>query len=339
MTKTLAAVLAALTAFSAPASACSWRVHASALGALPLGSRWVDRRAEPGPGFGVGVRRSLDKNWTLGATYENFRFSDSTIRVQPLVLSAGRALAKLGGGRLDLHAGLGGANVKNVETGAKWRIATRWGLGWDRHVTERWTVGASLDHHWALPGNPRDRREVHALALALNVGFGSGGERKAVAAAPAPAPPPAPADEDEDGVANPVDRCPGTPKGSAVTAYGCLKTETVEIRLNVEFESGQDVVRGQFDAQLKEAADFLKSYPESRAAIEGHTDDVGDEAMNLDLSQRRAAAVRQALIDRFAVDGARLSAAGYGETKPLAGNDTPEGRARNRRVVAVFSAE
>lgn len=334
MTRLLAAVLAVVVA--APASACSWRVNASALGALPVGSRWVADRADLGPGLGLGVRRALDEKWTLGASYENIRFENASIRVQPLILSVGRELAKFGGGKLDLHAGLGGSNVSNVQNGRKWRIASRWGFAWDRHVTERWTLGTFVDHHWAFPRNRTGHREVHTVTAGLSVGFAPASKHAAAAPAPAAA---KPADEDEDGVANPVDRCPGTPRGAAVTSYGCLKSEKVEIRLNVEFETGQDVVRAQFDAQLKEAADFLKTYAETRAAIEGHTDDVGDEAMNLDLSQRRAAAVRQALIDRFAVDAARLSAEGYGETKPLADNSSDEGRARNRRVVAVFSAQ
>lgn len=342
MTRILAAVLAVLTA--APASACQWHLSVSGLGALPVGSRWVDNRADGGPGFGARVRRALDKDWTMSATYENFRFQKAPFRVQPVVLSFGRFLAPLAGGRLDLHAGLGGSNVANVETGRKWRIASRWGFAWDRHVAGRFTMGASLDHHWAFPGNTKDRHEVHALVAGLNLGFGGRPHKAApsVAAAPAavPAPAPAkPADDDADGVANPVDRCPNTPAGSPVTAYGCLRTDKVEIQLNVEFETSKDEVRPAYDARLKEAADFLKSYAEVRAAIEGHTDDVGDAGMNLDLSKRRAAAVRQALIDRFGADPSRLSAEGFGETRPLGDNASPEARARNRRVVAVFSAE
>jgi outer membrane protein OmpA-like peptidoglycan-associated protein len=72
-----------------------------------------------------------------------------------------------------------------------------------------------------------------------------------------------------------------------------------------------------------------------RLRIEGHTDSDGDEAHNQDLSTRRAAAVRQYLIDHYGVDQGRLEQAGFGESRPAAGNDTPEGKQQNRRVELV----
>jgi OOP family OmpA-OmpF porin len=163
-----------------------------------------------------------------------------------------------------------------------------------------------------------------------------------VAAAPAPAPVPAAApvaaDSDADGVPDEKDRCPASPRGSAVNDFGCPKGEKIVIDLRVEFDTNKSVVKPAYDARLKEAADFLKAYPGAKAEIEGHTDNVGDAAANKALSQRRADAVRQALIDRFGVDGARLTAVGYGLEKPIADNGTAAGRAQNRRVVATFSA-
>lgn len=113
--------------------------------------------------------------------------------------------------------------------------------------------------------------------------------------------------------------------------------EKVTIELEVKFDTAKDVVKPEYDDQLKKVADFLKTYPSSRAEIEGHTDNVGDAAYNKDLSRRRAAAVRQALIDRFSADGSRLTAEGYGPERPRADNATAEGRASNRRVVATFT--
>lgn len=113
--------------------------------------------------------------------------------------------------------------------------------------------------------------------------------------------------------------------------------EKVTIDLEVKFDTAKDVVKPEYDDQLKKVADFLKAYPESRAEIEGHTDNVGKAEYNKALSARRAAAVRQALIDRFGVDGSRLTSAGYGPDKPRDDNGTAAGRARNRRVVATFT--
>lgn len=162
-----------------------------------------------------------------------------------------------------------------------------------------------------------------------------------VAAAPAPAPVAAPApvvmDGDKDGVPDVADRCPASPMGSAVNAVGCPKGEKVTIALRVEFDTSKWIVKPEYDEQLKKVSDFLKTYPEAKAEIEGHTDNMGSADSNKALSQRRADAVRQALIDRFGADGARLTAAGYGPDRPLTGNDTAAGRAQNRRVVATFT--
>jgi outer membrane protein OmpA-like peptidoglycan-associated protein len=69
--------------------------------------------------------------------------------------------------------------------------------------------------------------------------------------------------------------------------------------------------------------------------IEGHADSTGDAAHNMDLSKRRAEAVKSVLVSQFGIDAARLTTAGLGSTKPVASNDTPQGRAENRRVEFV----
>ncbi len=100
----------------------------------------------------------------------------------------------------------------------------------------------------------------------------------------------------------------------------------------VYFSFARDEIRAESGQVLQEIASVLARHPDWRLRIDGHTDDVGDDAANLDLSRRRAAAVKAALASRFRIAAARLSAAGYGEASPQEKNDTPEGRARNRRV-------
>ncbi len=80
---------------------------------------------------------------------------------------------------------------------------------------------------------------------------------------------------------------------------------------------------------------ILKSRPDLRLAIEGHTDNQGDDAHNQDLSNRRAQAVKAYLVDMHEVDAGRLQTAGFGEGQPVADNSSPEGRAQNRRVELV----
>ena len=82
-------------------------------------------------------------------------------------------------------------------------------------------------------------------------------------------------------------------------------------------------------------ASMIEQHPDLRVRIEGHTDNVGTAAANKALSDRRAAAVKAALVSEYRVSGGRLDAKGFGDTKPIGSNDTAEGRANNRRVELV----
>ncbi len=86
---------------------------------------------------------------------------------------------------------------------------------------------------------------------------------------------------------------------------------------------------------LAEIARVLQQNPSWSLGVEGHTDNIGGEASNIGLSTRRAAAVKQALVARYRIDGQRLHTNGYGASRPKGTNDTIEGRARNRRVELV----
>ena len=103
----------------------------------------------------------------------------------------------------------------------------------------------------------------------------------------------------------------------------------------IYFDTGSDRLRPESSATLKEIGAMLAEHAELRLTIEGHTDNVGSAEANQALSEKRAAAVRQFLIDSYRVDGARLTAKGLGQTKPAGSNDTPEGRQNNRRVELV----
>jgi len=80
----------------------------------------------------------------------------------------------------------------------------------------------------------------------------------------------------------------------------------------------------------------MKTYPETTAVIEGRTDNVGREESNLRLSTKRAESVRTYLIEDFGIAANRLTARGYGSSRPIADNATPEGRQKNRRIEAVI---
>jgi outer membrane protein OmpA-like peptidoglycan-associated protein len=101
------------------------------------------------------------------------------------------------------------------------------------------------------------------------------------------------------------------------------------------FDTGSDRLKPESGAVLKSIAAGLQANASLKWKIEGHTDSTGDAALNLDLSKRRAAAVKQVLVSEFQIDAARLTTDGLGATKPLEPNDTPQGRAQNRRVEFV----
>jgi outer membrane protein OmpA-like peptidoglycan-associated protein len=101
------------------------------------------------------------------------------------------------------------------------------------------------------------------------------------------------------------------------------------------FDTGSDRLKPESAPVIQSIAKGLETNPNLRLLIEGHTDSVGNAAANLDLSRRRAEAVKAVLTAQFKVDGGRLSTAGLGATKPIDTNDTPTGRAQNRRVELV----
>ena len=117
--------------------------------------------------------------------------------------------------------------------------------------------------------------------------------------------------------------------------YRALATDGHVTAEGILFDTNSDRIRPESAPALKEIGDMLAAHPEVHVAIEGHTDNVGNAAANLTLSDKRAAAVKAYLTATFGVAADRLTSKGYGATKPAAPNDTPEGRAKNRRVELV----
>lgn len=145
-------------------------------------------------------------------------------------------------------------------------------------------------------------------------------------------------DSDGDGVADYKDACPGTDlKGARIDSRGCYEmlTEKVSIKLNVEFDYDSAAARPGHRAEVERVFNFMTEYPQTKVTVEGHTDDRGAEAYNQKLSERRAKTIANILTEDFNISSDRVSAIGHGESKPIASNDTSEGRQTNRRVVGV----
>lgn len=146
-------------------------------------------------------------------------------------------------------------------------------------------------------------------------------------------------DDDADGVPDCRDRCPATPLGEWVDGEGCTlplaETQQEELRIHFEFEK-HDLPPAS-EPLLLAVRERLLAVPNLRVRFEGHADWKGPQTINQPLSERRAQACRDFVLQGTTLAPDRVEAVGYGELRPLADNRTEEGRAKNRRVTAVFS--
>ena len=144
-----------------------------------------------------------------------------------------------------------------------------------------------------------------------------------------------PLDSDGDGVFDYLDHCPGTPAGVSVDVNGCPTVLT----LHINFGHDSSQVGPQYDGEIAKAAQCITEYPGNVVFIDGHTDSTGPAAYNQKLSVQRAQAVVNRLVEKFNIPESRMTARGFGEDKPVANNNTPEGRALNRRVEVACGAK
>ncbi len=142
-------------------------------------------------------------------------------------------------------------------------------------------------------------------------------------------------DKDADGIADKDDKCPdvvGIPANN-----GCpeipkeVVTQITKIASKIFFETGSDKLKTSSKTQLDDLSDILKQYSSANLVIEGHTDNTGNAEKNVVLSQKRCESVKTYLVSK-GVDANRLSATGFGQTRPIDDNATSAGRAKNRRV-------
>ena len=162
-------------------------------------------------------------------------------------------------------------------------------------------------------------------------------------AAPVAATPPAPPaitpaapscaelDDDGDGVNNCDDRCPDSRAGQTIGADGCPVPVSIDLK-GVNFDFDKSTLRADSRAILDDALGILERYPDMKVEVAGHTDSVGSEQYNQGLSERRAKAVYDYLTSHGISADRLVGPTGYGETRPIAPNDTAEGRAQNRRT-------
>ncbi len=146
----------------------------------------------------------------------------------------------------------------------------------------------------------------------------------------------APKDSDNDGVIDSQDNCTSTPSSDKVDAQGCtvFTEESKEMQLQVNFGNNKAVVDAQYYDDIKVAADFLKQYPHTDLIIKGHTSAQGSAAYNKKLSQQRADAIVEILINKFDIASDRLTAQGLGEEQLINTDNNAAAHAENRRIEA-----
>ena len=148
-------------------------------------------------------------------------------------------------------------------------------------------------------------------------------------------------DSDGDGVPDDVDRCPNTPAGVRVDAWGCPKVTggMIEVQLTLEFDFDSARIRDEYLAERYKIDQFIAANPEAevvRIDLDGHTCNIGTKSYNYKLSRERALAVRDYLMDELGLGHDFFKINAYGEDRPTTTNGTKEGRRRNRRVDVVF---
>lgn len=234
-------------------------------------------------------------------------------------------------GPVDLFAKVGAADQK-LEVDSR-----NFGTESDNDTQFAYGVGAAYnfgDGHWGLrvEAEGYDDNEVddfYFVSAGITYRFFT--KPAPVAAAPVAAAPEACPDGDGDGVCDADDKCPNTKPGTRVGSIGCDCDFTLQLQF--EFDSAKLTA-----ADIAELDRIVPVLNDQRAdfiggVIEGHTDSIGTEEYNMGLSKRRAEAVASYLQSQGVNLGNRFQTEAFGESKPIASNDTAAGRAENRRVV------
>ena len=125
-----------------------------------------------------------------------------------------------------------------------------------------------------------------------------------------------------------------TARANALCQKACSPTV-----INIHFDTTKADIKARYHDELKKLANFLNKFPNAKGVIEGHTDSDGNMASNMELSQQRADSVRNYIISNFGIAPERISAKGFGPTKPVASNATNEGKQKNRRIEANFPCD
>lgn len=308
----------------------------------PDSGRNVDRGAGASYGYGRGFGATRALEFALsGVTLETGLAGRTDFYQYALGLDLFQYFGNTASGHPYLVGGLGAA-MNDVDPDSKdgFSGSANLGIGWRGAPLKGWGIRPRVDVRGTY-----DSFDSGQIDVRVNFALEVPAEREriviqekrvevekiveVVKEVPAVVVPPP--DRDGDGIPDAQDQCPDTVGGAKVEADGCVRKAQVVVLPNIEFALDRAELTEDGRETLGQVLRFMNDQPEITLDVWGHTDATGSETYNLRLSQKRAAAVEKFLVDN-GIAATRLKSAGFGESRPLADNDTEEGRDRNRRV-------
>lgn len=293
-----------------------------------------DRNAKDDWGGGLGIGKMLDEHFNVELKGFYQRFNGETGGAWDMT-----------GGTADVQyyifrdtfspytvVGVGAMNTSHGGDSGTGFIGEA-GVGFTYELMDNFLVRSDVRYRYNSNFNAQLQAgtdEFHDMTV--NVGFviPFGEKPKPAVAKVEPPAPPAPIvadcstqDDDNDGVNNCSDRCPDTLSGAKVGTYGCWIVD-------VKFDNDKAIIKEQYFPNLDSVAEAIKKHPDVMIEVQGHTSKTGGFKHNMDLSERRAKAVKDYLTTSHHLPN--VTSRGYGWTRPIDTNDTEEGRANNRRV-------
>ncbi|MBV5278016.1 MAG: OmpA family protein [Campylobacteraceae bacterium] len=302
-------------------------------GILSEGNLDLDNQLTYGLRFGTNLDNTIFDQFELGydrasnVDYKNSTLSTDFNRYYGNLIKEYKMTPEMA---LYALVGIGYEDVKNEQFENKDSMFGQYGGGVKYWVNDSFALKAEVRHAIKVHGG--DNNLLYSLGF--TVPFDA--KTKPVAA---PVIKPVPvvaqvvlADTDTDGVYDDKDKCPNTPKGAVVDEFGCTKI----IRLHVKFDFDKAIINDAYMKEITKVADFMKQNSGYTVVLEGHTDSKGTDKYNQALSEKRANAVSKALTN-LGIPAHKITVEGHGESKPIATNDTEDGRFENRRVDARFN--
>lgn len=215
-------------------------------------------------------------------------------------------------------------------------FAPYFGAGVGYNFTDNLKLQAKYRRYEGLDDTEFNTIEANSNYWGLELSYRFGNEVAPVAAAVAAAP----VDSDNDGVYDDKDQCPDTPATHQVDSTGCTIYENVKQQEDVgsiQFANDSAVVKDEYYGSIEKLANYLSQNPEFTVEIAGHASNVGDAEYNMVLSDKRADAVAQILVEKYGISQSRVTSNGYGVTQPIVAGDSKEAHASNRRIEAIVT--